>query len=101
MNKELEEAIKICNNFKNCMVEKDKLEIYKASFKLGTYYKRDLDNAIEIVLKALENSISKEVIKEKKNKLLQEYREIIQTNSIKAFIIKCQIELLQELLEVE
>lgn len=49
MNKELEEAIKICNDF----VEENKTR------------KIILHKAIETVLKALENSIPKEVIEKK------------------------------------
>lgn len=85
MNKELEEAIKnitICKSlpimYGSCIVnEKD----------------------LKILLKALDNSISKEVIEKKKNQMLEEYKKLIETNSTKAFIMKCQIEFAEELLK--
>lgn len=80
MNKELEESIII---FKELEIEDDK-EFIKAR---------------ETILKALENSISKEVIKEKKQKLEKEYKECLEENSTKAFILKCQLEILEELVE--
>lgn len=80
MNKELEESIII---FKELEIEDDK-EFIKAR---------------ETILKALENSISKEVIKEKKQKLEKEYKEYLEENSTKAFILKCQLELINEMLE--
>lgn len=53
MNKELEEAIKICNDF----IEENKSR------------KIILHKSIETVLKALENSVPKDIIKEKLEKL--------------------------------
>ena len=48
--------------------------------------------AIETVLNYIENSISKEVIREKIKEMQKEYKEALEENSTKAFILKCQIE---------
>lgn len=55
--------------------------------------------AYKSILNYIENSISKEVIKEKKQKLEKEYKEYLEENSTKAFILKCQLELINEMLE--
>ncbi|MCI8654570.1 MAG: hypothetical protein HFJ48_01665, partial [Clostridia bacterium] len=91
MNKELEEAI-------------ERLKIMIESIKeFGIFHAvTDEDqHAIETVLQALYNSISKEVIKEKKQELEKEYKEYLEENSTKAFILKCQLELINEMLEEE
>lgn len=88
MNKELEEAI----NYLKLIRKNHDLE------KKGYVY---TEEAIETVLQALENSISKEVIKEKKQELEKEYKEYLEENSTKAFILKCQLELINEMLEEE
>lgn len=41
----------------------------------------------------------KEVVREKIKKLDKEYKEALEENSTKAFILKCQLTILQELLE--
>ena len=46
-----------------------------------------------------QNYISKSKVKEKIEELKQEYKIALEENSIKAFILKCQIQILQELLE--
>lgn len=56
-------------------------------------------NAIETVLNYIENSISKEKIRKKLEELQKQYKEALKENSTKAFILKCQIEILEELLE--
>lgn len=40
-----------------------------------------------------------EKIEEKLNELEKEYKQVLEENSIKAFILKCQLEILQEILE--
>lgn len=45
--------------------------------------------------------INKKAVKEKIEELKQEYKIALEENSIKAFILKCQIQILQELLEEE
>lgn len=45
--------------------------------------------------------ISKEEIKEKIERLKKEYEEVIEKNGTKAFILKCQITILEELLDTE
>ncbi len=55
--------------------------------------------AIDTEDKANEYDILVEKIKKKQEKLKQEYNENLDTNSVKAFIIKCQLELIEELLQ--
>ena len=89
MNKELEEAIKICNDF----VEENKTR------------KIILHKAIETVLKALENSIPKEVIEKKIKEYKKDYKTKYDVGFGKNWIskeqqdIEKQIKILQELLE--
>lgn len=40
-----------------------------------------------------------EKIEEKIKELEKEYKQVLEENSIKAFILKCQLEILQEILE--
>lgn len=65
---------------------------------------------LEILLQVLEqyekqidyvdkNYISKEAIKIKNKELYKEYKQALLTNSTKAFILKCKIESIDELLE--
>lgn len=49
-------------------------------------------NAIETALNYIENSIPKQLIENKLEDLQKEYKEALEENSIKAFILKCQIE---------
>lgn len=85
----LEEAIKICNNF----VEENKSQ------------KIILHKAIETALQALENSIPKEVIEKKieelqeKLKHYEEYSKLNMLEKINVDIVDCKIAILQELLE--
>ena len=52
-----------------------------------------------IINNYIENSIPKEVIEEKRNELQKEYEEELDENSTKAFILKCKLEMIRELLE--
>ena len=45
------------------------------------------------------DTIPKLVITEKLQELQKEYKEWLDTNSIRAFVLKCQIEILEELKE--
>lgn len=92
-NKELEEAIKT---------------LYPLSIgDFITWFTTDgvvkVEVAIETVLKELkrlqEDYIEKDKIREKLQELEKEYKEALEENSTKAFILKCQIEILEELLE--
>ena len=86
MNKELEEAIKYLKLIrKNHDLEKK-----------GYVY---TEEAIETVLNYIDNSISKEIVENKLINLEKEYKEALEENSTKAFILKCQIEIAKELLE--
>lgn len=58
-------------------------------------YKKALNDLVQV-----EKNIEKhKKIKEKLEELKKEYKQAIDENSIKAFILKCQIEVLEELLE--
>lgn len=58
-----------------------------------------LRNETEQHIKETENSIPKQLIEEKIKELENQYKEALEENSIKAFILKCKIEILKELLE--
>ncbi len=57
------------------------------------------DLMIKDVLNYIENSIPKQLVKDRTEELKKEYEEALKENSTKAFILKCQIEILKELLE--
>lgn len=59
----------------------------------------DSRNAIDIVLNYIKNSIPKQIVEKKQNELQKEYKEALEENSIKAFILKCKLEMIKELLE--
>lgn len=62
----------------------------------------DLDcqnTAIEKVLQELDNSISKDKVREIRDKLKLEYEKNIEKNPTYAFVLKCKLEVLEELLE--
>ena len=107
---ELEEAIKRCKHIVQNFNDMRKYELPPHKFTISS---EDSD-CIEIILQTLEkekyfnkihgyhmkyNFIPKKVIQEKLDKLKKEYKEELEKDSIKAFILKCQIEILQELLE--
>lgn len=70
-------------------------EFYKEEIEQNELFLKMLHN----ILNYIENSISKEVIKEKKQELEKEYKECLEENSTKAFILKCQLEIINEMLE--
>ena len=91
MNKELEEAIKKLDYYKTILIVVD---------ETGT--PNDLAQAIEIVLKALDNSISKEVIEKKLaelDKLIIETQKELGSASKEYTIYVYQKDILKELLE--
>ena len=70
--------------------------------KIRQFYNGEIYTAKQ--LKQLEENqnkyfINKEVIKEKLEELREQYKIALEENSIKAFILKCQIEILEKLLE--
>lgn len=93
MNKELEEAIRQLKDIKQ-----DKESFIENDREHDEIFEEDI-KAIDIILNYIDNSISKEVIEKKKNQMLEEYKKLIETNSTKAFIMKCQIEFAEELLK--
>lgn len=61
---------------------------------------RELEETYDKLAKHfVENHISKSKIKEKLEELKEEYKIALEENSTKAFILKCQIEILEKLLE--
>lgn len=54
---------------------------------------------LETALNYIDNSIPKEVVEKKLQDLERQYKIVLEENSTKAFILKCQIEIVQELLE--
>lgn len=94
MNKELEEAISICNAIKKNIK-------YKSTFDLNILkLNRNNELALETVLNYIENSISKEVIKEKIEKLEQQREIAEKENKIGTGIeLTGGIKYLEELLE--
>ena len=93
MNKELEETK---------IFLKQMLNEYKRFGDLQDEKFEDTDriyNQLEIALNYIDNSIPKEKIEEKIKELEKEYKQVLEENSIKAFILKCQLEILQEILE--
>ena len=87
MNKKLEEAIERMRRDYELAKSEDSIDI--------DIFTED----IKTVLDYIENSISKETIKEKIEEIQNQYKEELEKNSTKAFILKCQIEILKELLE--
>lgn len=89
MNKELEEAIKrLKSKLKN-----DGPYIENCNPFSDLVHEIILDNkAIETVLNYIDNSIPKEVMKDKIKELEKQYKEALEENNTKAFILKCQIE---------
>ena len=55
--------------------------------------------ALENILSAYRNSIPKQKVKDKIEELKKEYEIALEENSTKAFILKCKISALEELLE--
>lgn len=98
MNKELEEAKERLNNFKTIKI------LYGNTYAMHLEQLEQLQNDIELALKALDNSISKEVIENKIEENKKEYSKIhaqhyrdcgILENRIQAKILAYQ-ELLEE-----
>lgn len=95
MNKELEETkIQIKEMIQNIQ---DSLDLDYLNNEQAIETCKKQKTSLETVLNYIDNSISKELIQNKKNELEKEYKEAIERNSTKAFILKCQIEILNEL----
>ncbi len=83
----LEEAIQNYNKLK-----KNKTVI--ANIDTEFFFK-----TVDTLLQALENSIPKQTLNDKIKDLKEQYKKALEENSTKAFILKCQIEILQEVVE--
>ncbi len=107
MNKdkmEIEEAVKICENFikenkSRPIVLHTAIETVLQALKCKDNLIEDLKLQAKSLNGIIRNSIPKKKIKDKKVDLEKEYENKLEKNSIKAFILKCQIEILQDLLK--
>lgn len=111
----LEEAIyrikihKECAGLENgtCIVNIKDLEtllkeperLQEENNKLERANKTYINSIQSITPVLLEDYIEKEQMREKLEELQKQYKEALQENSTKAFILKCQIEILKEVLE--
>lgn len=77
--------------------ENETLKLKEITRTIGKYGEVEVHDAINQVLS--KDYISKKIIKEKKQELEKEYKEYLEENSTKAFILKCQLELINEMLE--
>lgn len=57
------------------------------------------DMFVKMAKEVIENSILKQKLKDKLEELKKEYIKELENNSTKAFILKCQITILEEILE--
>lgn len=87
MNKELEEMIEIYINARD---NKSLIE---------SIYPEFFFEFVDMLLNYIENSIPKQIVDERQNELQKEYEEALEENSTKAFILKCKLEMIKELLD--
>lgn len=87
MNKELEEAIK-------------ELRILNL-LGLGCSITEEIKQKFATILNYIDNSIPKEVVEKKLQELEKEYKIALEENSTKAFILKCQIEIVKEIVNLQ
>ena len=99
----MEEEIILLQDFINGKIQQDKLENYKGGYKLGFFYTKDLQKAIENLIarnkkleSALDNSISKDKIKAKIAELDEEINS--KEAPIYAYPLIVERDALQELL---
>lgn len=103
MSKELEEYKKAITNFKNYIKTIENRQEYL--YNNEDFYREEIEQN-ELFLKMLhgvssyiDNSIPKKVVENKLQDLERQYKIALEENSTKAFILKCQIEIVKELLE--
>ena len=127
MENSIKEDIILLKDFTEGNFKSDKLENYKGSYKMGYFYYKDIQQAIERVLsdytrllkeneeiknqeatqkkinellvQRYSNSISLQKVKDDIEELKAQYKTALEENSTEAFILKRQITILQELLE--
>ena len=127
MENSIKEDIILLKDFTEGNFKSDKLENYKGSYKMGYFYYKDIQQAIERVLsdytrllkeneeiknqeatqkkinellvQRYSNSISLQKVKDDIEELKARYKTALEENSTEAFILKRQITILQELLE--
>ncbi len=98
---EIRKSRRICIDFDTCICGTKDIEIVLQA--LEDKEKTIADDAEDEITRfkkvILKDYIPKKKIEDKLDKLVKEYKEELEKNSIKAFILKCQIEILQELLK--
>lgn len=62
---------------------------------------REHEIVLELLDKYKQLETKQQKVKEKLGELKKEYKEALESNSTKAFILKCQIEILEEIIEGE
>lgn len=93
----LQQAIEtVLQELKKLQEENEDLKLEKRSRMLGIYGEMEVHEVINKTLQ--EDYLAKDKIREKLEELNKEYKVALKENSIKAFILKCQIEILEELL---
>lgn len=87
------------------MISKEKIEEYKETLEdltkdenVYNSIKRAVNGTFEYI-QQLETKEQK--VKERLEELKKEYKEALENNSTKAFILKCQIEILEEIVREE
>lgn len=79
--------------------EKENIRLKEENEKLSKANKIYINSIQNIAPVLNENYVEKDKIKEKIEELKIEYKEELEENSTRAFILKCQIEILEELLK--
>lgn len=100
MNKEIEEAILNKDEIDCCKEELKKYIEFMESAGDNAGWARGLKWYIDKLEKQLADSTPNSVIKETKKDLEKQYKEELGKNSIKAFILKCQLEILEKILKI-
>ncbi len=96
------EAVEICKQCKYRKkareLETRQEELQEENNKLERANKTYINSIQSITPVLLEYYIPKDIIREKIKEMQKEYKEALEENSTKAFILKCQITILEELL---
>ena len=86
---DIEESKILLKDFQKGKIEKDKLEHYRGSYKMGYFYTADIQEAIEIVLSELEkkeaiiNEMAKTINKEYYKDIIENYTKKAEKEGIK------------------
>lgn len=86
---DIEESKIVLEDFQKGKIEKDKLEHYRGSYKMGYFYTADIQEAIETVLSELEkkeaiiNEMAKTINKEYYKDIIENYTKKVEKEGIK------------------